>query len=115
MTIEDEIVEEVEGSKESSFIYILHEDNRIDTEGFNRLVKMCKELLVYYTVNGKNDRYVSIIRQIIDCFEYTMMTWGFHLSSNDLCHIINYDKLENEGIISYINDEMRCLSGELIF
>lgn len=113
--IEKQVFKELEGNKKSSFIYLLHEEGKIDLDAFKYLIDLCEQLVLFYKKNGKTENYVTIIRLFMDRFEYILMCWYYHLSQNDLMDIKNFKEIEeNEGIV-LINDEIRRITGLLVF
>lgn len=113
--IEEQVLKEVEGYKEDSFIYLLHEESFIDLDAFKHLITLCDQLPDFYKANGKTKNYVEIIRIILDRFEYILMCWSYHLNENDLFYIKNFQEMEEKEGIILINDEIRRITGLLIF
>ncbi|MGX7264294.1 hypothetical protein [Enterococcus crotali] len=113
--IEEHVLQAVEGYQEDSFMYLLHEKNYIDLNAFKHLITLCEQLIDFYKENGKTENYVKVIRMVLDRFEYILMNWSYHLSENDLFYIKNFQEMEENENILLINDEIRRITGLLIF
>lgn len=77
--------------KYSPFITKLHEEDFFDLQLFNDYLVICETLNSADCVN--KTEFKTIISDIIDIFEYTLMRLFYHLDTNDLSQISNYQEI----------------------
>lgn len=98
----------------SPFIEALHEKWIFDIDLFEQYLADCRGLIRLIKRGGPSSQTKELVCQIIDIFEYTLLTFFYHLKENDLSTIKNYEELVEKDYFETLEYGIRQLSKELI-
>lgn len=90
------LIEEIEGKKESTFIYQLHELDVFDEKMFNNLISKSYE---YFNSSTQiSEQYIFIVKGLFKIFLHMFFLFSCHHSPNDIYKIKNYSKTLKDKI-----------------
>ncbi|MBP1046875.1 hypothetical protein I6N96_11405 [Enterococcus sp. BWM-S5] len=100
--------------KHAPFVEALHENNQFDIDLFEQYLANCRGLIRFINEGGSSLQAKELICEIIDIFEYTLLSLYYHLDEKDLSSIKNYEELVEKDYFEILEYGVRQLSRELI-
>lgn len=100
--------------EQSPFIEALHEQSHFDIDLFEQYLADCRGLIRLLNKEGSSLQAKELVSRIIDIFEYTLLTFFYHLKEDDLSTIKNYSELLEKDYFETLEYGIRQLSKELV-